>query len=73
MQGSSTPVAVKDLRDDFITAMEDSPHSVLEREEPTLGPPIHRVSFSKCRWTLSIWLLPVNPMLLITNIKLEKE
>jgi len=25
------------------------------------------------RQTLSIWLLPVNPMLLITNIKLEKE
>ena len=25
------------------------------------------------RQTLSIWLLPVNPILLITNIKLEKE
>jgi len=25
------------------------------------------------RRTLSIWLLPVNPILLITNIKLEKE
>jgi len=25
------------------------------------------------RRTLSIWLLPVNPTLLITNIKLEKE
>jgi len=25
------------------------------------------------RRTLSIWLLPVNPMLLITNVKLEKE
>jgi len=39
-------------------------HKTLEAEQG-LG---HR-----CRWTLSIWLLPANPMLLMTNIELEKE
>ena len=35
--------------------------------------PARKCAESFCRRTLSIWLLPVNPMLLITNVKLEKE
>jgi len=36
-------------------------------------PSSHSPCLCRYRRTLSIWLLPVNPILLITNIKLEKE